>query len=61
MAMNNIKHPNSKLQAPEKHQASSTNNHRVPAYNFGAWNFSGAWMLVLGASYSNLFGALSKC
>jgi hypothetical protein len=34
----------SKLQHPEKFQTSSSKKRTV----FGAWNFSGAWMLVLG-------------
>jgi hypothetical protein len=46
------KAPNSKLQHPENIQASSSNGSDV---RFGldveAWNFSGAWMLVLGAFY----------
>jgi hypothetical protein len=43
--------PNSKLQHPEKHQASSFNRQRcqLPLSWFDVWNFSGAWMLGLGA------------
>src|SRR5882724_10202271 len=41
------KPPNSKHQHPEKYQAPNTNAHAV--LEFGPWNFSGAWMLVLGA------------
>src|SRR5437867_99444 len=44
-----MKAPNSKLQAPEKHQEPSSNYGRTRLWMFGAWNFSGAWRLVLGA------------
>jgi membrane-associated PAP2 superfamily phosphatase len=42
--------PNSKLQAPEKLQT-STSKQIIGAefLKFGAWMFSGCWMLVLGA------------
>jgi hypothetical protein len=56
-----MKHPNPKLQAPEKHQARSTNTLRVLPLMFEAWNFSGAWMLVLGAFSPYFFGAFSPC
>jgi hypothetical protein len=56
-----MKHPNSKLQAPEKHQTPSTNNLRVLPLIFGTWNFSGAWMLVLGAFRPYFFGTFSSC
>jgi hypothetical protein len=46
--MGKMKAPTTKHQAPEKHQISSFNI--TPALlKFGAWNFSGAWMLGLGA------------
>jgi hypothetical protein len=45
-----IKTPNSKLQAPEKFQTSTSNrNTRVEFLKLDAWMFSGCWMLVLGA------------
>src|SRR5438067_12084579 len=40
--------PSTKLQRNSKHQAAKTRQRRSL---FGAWSFSGAWMLVLGASY----------
>jgi hypothetical protein len=44
-----MKAPNSKLQAPEKHQASNFNGmseaHRL---DVETCSFSGTWMLVLG-------------
>jgi hypothetical protein len=44
-----MKGPNSKLQAPEKLQVTSFNAEaRVRCLEFEVWNFSGAWMLVLG-------------
>jgi hypothetical protein len=47
-----IKAPNSKLQAPEKLQASTSKSNRALLIEAGlkpdVWNFSGAWMLVLG-------------
>jgi hypothetical protein len=44
-----MKAPNSNFQAPEKHQASSTKLvSRVSGLDVNIWNFSGAWMLVLG-------------
>src|SRR3954470_17091811 len=60
------KAPNTKLQAPEKHQTKvkSVFSHElirlvgvicVAKYRsskFGAWSFSGAWMLELGAFLS---------
>jgi hypothetical protein len=39
--------PSSKLQRNSKHQASSSAFVRK-FWSFGAWSFSGAWMLVLG-------------
>jgi hypothetical protein len=42
-----VKAPTSNIQAPEKLQTSSF-NHAPQRLEFGAWNFSGAWMLVLG-------------
>jgi hypothetical protein len=42
--------PNSKLQAPEKLQASSfKNSTRAVCLEVEVWSFSGAWMLELGA------------
>jgi prepilin-type N-terminal cleavage/methylation domain-containing protein len=41
-----LQHPTSKLQRSTKLQ---TSNHRSQTLEFGAWNFSGAWSLVLGA------------
>jgi hypothetical protein len=42
--------PNSKLQAPEKLQTStSKQTARVEFLKLDAWSFSGAWMLELGA------------
>jgi hypothetical protein len=61
MEMSEMKHPNSKHQAPEKHQKPSINNLRVLSLVFEAWNFSGAWMLGFGAFCPYLFGAFSKC
>jgi hypothetical protein len=44
-----MKAPNSKLQAPEKLQASSFKPElRAGVLEFEVWNFSGAWMLALG-------------
>jgi hypothetical protein len=45
-----MKAPNSKLQAPEKLQVPNPNE-RPPARKWilVVWNFSGAWMLALGA------------
>src|SRR5204862_2872119 len=43
-----VEAPNSKLQAPEKHQAPKLQR-RVWRLWFDYWNFSGAWMLVLAA------------
>src|SRR6266850_2984597 len=43
-----VKAPTSKLQAPEKLQLSITKAARAGRLKFGAWNISGAWMLVLG-------------
>src|ERR1017187_5156709 len=37
-----------KLQAPEKFQSPNSKHSRAPILKFGAWNFSGAWSLVLG-------------
>src|ERR1017187_1713781 len=42
------KAPSTKLQAPEKHQTSNSKQPSERALKFGAWNFSGAWSLVLG-------------
>jgi hypothetical protein len=45
--------PNSKLQAPEKLQASTSKKIiRAENLKFGSWVFSGCWMLELGA-FSN--------
>jgi hypothetical protein len=44
-----MKAPNSKLQHPENNQAPSTKCAHAFCLMFDAWNFSGAWMLVLGA------------
>jgi hypothetical protein len=45
-----MKAPNSKLQHPEKLQTSTSNQERTPlGLELGVWNFSGAWMLMLGA------------
>jgi hypothetical protein len=44
-----MKIPNFNIQAPEKLQISSLKSALVDL-DFGTWNFSGAWMLVLGAS-----------
>jgi hypothetical protein len=44
-----MKAPNSKHQAPDKPQAPSSKHLRGQLLKFEAWNFSGAWMLVLGA------------
>jgi hypothetical protein len=42
--------PNSKLQAPEKLQTSTSNpDARAVHLKLDAWSFSGCWMLVLGA------------
>jgi hypothetical protein len=44
-----MKAPNSKHQAAEKLQASSFKRRQsADDLVFGVWNFSGAWMLVLG-------------
>jgi len=49
-----MKHPNSKLQAPEKYQASKLQlltpfcNASRAGLDVEVWSFSGAWMLVLG-------------
>src|SRR5438552_5195792 len=49
-----LKLPNSKHQHPEKHQASNPKtNGAFHVWNLGDWSFSGAWMLVLGASFWN--------
>jgi hypothetical protein len=44
-----MKAPTSKLQAPEKFQTPSSKT-TGGFLEFEAWCFSGAWMLVLGAS-----------
>jgi hypothetical protein len=44
------KTPNSKHQAPEKFQASSTQKGQRPRLEFGNWTFSGVWSLVFGVS-----------
>jgi hypothetical protein len=45
-----MKAPNSKLQVPEKHQTLSSKAELIARrLDVGAWSFSGAWMLVLGA------------
>jgi hypothetical protein len=45
-----MKHPSTKHQHPEKLQTSTSNKKRTSlGLELGAWNFSGAWMLVLGA------------
>src|SRR5438876_9698994 len=54
------KAPNSKLQAPKKHQAPSSKTDRravcpgicLRGLVFEIWNFSGAWGLGLGVSLS---------
>src|SRR5205085_9629568 len=47
--------PSSKLQAPEKHQASSSNQRSVGLpLELDVWNFSGAWSLGFGASKASL-------
>jgi hypothetical protein len=61
MEMSEMKQPNSNIQAPEKQQEPSANSLRVLLLMFEAWNFSGAWMLVLGAFCPYFFGAFSKC
>ena len=44
-----MKAPNSKAQAPEKHQVSSSKLWlRERSLDVGVWNFSGAWRLELG-------------
>jgi hypothetical protein len=49
----------SKLQAPTSREIPSVKlqNQRAMALMVGAWNFSGAWMLVLGTFYPSLFPA----
>jgi hypothetical protein len=44
-----VEAPKSKLQAPEKHQASSSKRGVRILLEFDVWDFSGAWMLELGA------------
>ena len=48
-----MKAPSTKLQHPEKHQAPNSEPNRAQSgevfLELGIWNFSGAWMLVLGA------------
>jgi hypothetical protein len=45
--------PNSKLQAPEKLQTSTSKQIvRAESLKLDAWMFSGCWMLVLGAFFS---------
>jgi hypothetical protein len=44
-----MKAPNSKLQHPEKLQTPSSKETARARELFGYWNFSGAWMLELGA------------
>jgi hypothetical protein len=47
-----MKAPSTNIQAPEKLQipSSKTKLERKQRLDFGAWCFSEAWMLVLGAS-----------
>jgi hypothetical protein len=42
-----MKHPRTNIQEPEKHQASNSKM-RAQVFELGSWNFSGAWMLLLG-------------
>src|ERR1035441_7352079 len=44
----NKKASSTKLQVPEKFQSPNSKHSRAPILKFGAWNFSGAWMLELG-------------
>jgi hypothetical protein len=46
-----MKTPSTNIQAPEKLQCASSKSpmKAMPPVKFGAWCFSGAWMLVLGA------------
>jgi hypothetical protein len=46
-----MKAPNTKLQAPEKHQTASSKPARARLLMFGVLDFSGAWSLVFGAYY----------
>jgi hypothetical protein len=39
----------SKVQHPSSREISNTKHHQTAVLEFGAWSFSGAWMLVLGA------------
>jgi hypothetical protein len=51
-----LKAPNSKLQAPEKFQASITKaiaDSNASGLVFAIWSFNGAWMLALGAFNHN--------
>ncbi|PWU19064.1 MAG: hypothetical protein C5B50_07425 [Verrucomicrobia bacterium] len=44
-----VKTPNTKLQTPEKHQASNFKPLvRAALLELDAWNFFGAWFLVFG-------------
>jgi hypothetical protein len=45
-----MKHPNTKHQIPMKHQAPNSKKPEPKVgLDVGCWNFSGAWMLELGA------------
>jgi hypothetical protein len=43
-----MKHPNSNIQAPAKHQSSNSKG-GTQVFWIVCWNFSGAWSLELGA------------
>jgi hypothetical protein len=52
VAFSTAKTPSTNIQAPEKLQTSMSKMHRLFFLELGNWNFIGAWMLELGASFA---------